>query len=623
MRASPKKDLARVFRAVGLVCLILGLIRLSVRPAGSVLIEAQPRPLVQTEYTDQLIVKLRSPTGGAQQPGMSGDHVRALSTAAGIPLADFRPMSGGAQVLKLPYRMTVAEATAIAQTLSTDPNVEYAEPDRIMRPLLTPNDPRYAEQWHYRESATETAGANLPAAWDITTGLASIVVAVIDTGIRPHADLAGRTVAGFDFISDPFIANDGGGRDADPSDPGDWDLGGECEPGSLPSDSSWHGTHVAGTIGAASNNAAGVAGVNWVSPILPVRVLGKCGGFTSDVVDGMRWAAGLPVAGVPANANPARVLNLSLGGSGSCGVTEQNAINEIVAAGNVVVVAAGNSTVDAADDSPASCDNVITVSAINRAGGRADYSNFGGRVEISAPGGAQSFLNDPNGVLSTLNTGTTVPGVDDYRFYQGTSMAAPHVAGVVSLMLSAQPLLTPSQVLQRLQATARPFPRGTGSDCTIRTIFNVSICGAGIVDAAAAVQAALNPLTADDAGSGEATVPSTGGGGGGCFIATAAFGSPLAQEVQVLREFRNRALLPNAPGRLLVAAYAQVSPPLAELIRQHSALRAVTRGVLWPLVWGARFALAAPTLALALGGSILFGGPLLLVQLRRARKGKP
>jgi serine protease len=244
--------------------------------------------------------------------------------------------------------------------------------------------------------------------------------------------------------------------------------------------SSWHGTHVAGTIGAASNNGVGVTGINWVSKILPVRVLGKCGGYTSDIIDGMRWAAGLSVTGVPANSHPARAINISLGGSGACSAEQQTAINEIVAAGTVVVVAAGNSNTDASNFNPANCNNVITVAATNRSGYRSYYTNYGSVVEISAPGGDTSS-SDSNGVLSTLNTGTQGPVADTYAYYQGTSMATPHVTGVASLVLSVKPSLTPAQVLQVLQSTARAFP--VGSTC------NTSICGAGIVDAAAAVHA--------------------------------------------------------------------------------------------------------------------------------------
>ncbi len=232
---------------------------------------------------------------------------------------------------------------------------------------------------------------------------------------------------------------------------------------------------MSGTIGAASNNGIGVSGVNWTSKILPARVLGVCGGYTSDIVDAMRWSAGIAVSGVPANANPARVESMSLGGSGACSSTFQSAVNDVVAQGTVVVVAAGNDDADAANTQPASCNNVIAVAAITQQGAKASFSNYGSKVAIAAPG-----VN----ILSTLNAGTTTPGADSYAYYSGTSMATPHVSGVASLVLSQNPSLTPAQVKALLQSSARAFPTGTGSDCT------TALCGAGIVDAAAAVKAA-------------------------------------------------------------------------------------------------------------------------------------
>jgi serine protease len=235
---------------------------------------------------------------------------------------------------------------------------------------------------------------------------------------------------------------------------------------------------VAGTIGASSNNGSGVAGINWNGLILPVRVLGRCGGVMSDIADGMRWAAGLDVPGVPANPNRAQVLNLSLGGPGPCSETESNAISAITAAGSTVVVAAGNSSSEAISFTPASCPGVITVAATDRNGSKAYYSNYGSVVEISAPGGDFSSY-DSNGILSTLNSGLQSPATDKYAFYQGTSMAAPHVAGVTSLLYSLIPALTPTQAVQILQNTVTSFP--LGSSCT------TALCGRGIVNAGSAV----------------------------------------------------------------------------------------------------------------------------------------
>ena len=417
------------------------------------------------DATDQFIVKLRDPT-----PSQVARGIREMATSSAVNLTYLRQMSGNSHVVKIPKKLKKLDAEALARLLALQPNVASVEADRRMHPQLLPNDPMYAQQWHYHEPA---GGINLPPAWDLTTGSSSIVVAVIDTGIRPHVDMAGRVLPGYDFITNVATANDGNGRDADPSDSGDYGCTG--------SSSSWHGTHVAGTIGAASNNSSGVSGINWGSKILPLRVLGVCGGYTSDIVDALRWASGISIPGVPLNTTPARVANLSLGGAnGGCSTTFQNAVNDVVARGMVVVVAAGNSNADASTFEPASCTGVVAVSATGRSGNRASYSNFGAKVAIAAPGGSGS-----NGVLSTLNAGLTTPGADSYAYYQGTSMSAPHVAGTVSLMLSANPALTPAQILQILQSSARLFPTGTGADCS------TAVCGAGIVDAGAAVAAAL------------------------------------------------------------------------------------------------------------------------------------
>ena len=428
--------------------------------AGVNLATAPPvRMAADLQDLDRFIVRFRDPAGDPRP------RLAAIGPMFGERLEHLRAMSGGAHVVRLGRRVMGVEAREIARRLRSDPRIAWVEPDHLMQPLAVPNDSLYAQQWHYFEPQ---GGIGLPAAWDITTGSSQIAIAVIDTGILPHADLAGRVAAGYDFISDASVSNDGDGRDPNAVDAGDYGCSG--------STSSWHGTHVAGTLGAASNNGSGVSGINWVSKLVPVRVLGRCGGYTSDIVDGMRWAAGIDVPGVPSNPMPVRVENLSLGGNGACSATFQSAIDDVIARGTVVVVAAGNSNADASQFQPASCNGVIAVAATTRSGGRAAYSNYGTSVTIAAPGGGGS-----DGILSTLNNGTTTAAADSYAWFQGTSMASPHVAGVVSLMLSIAPSMTPAAVLQRLRQTARAFPTGTGSDCS------TSMCGAGIVDAAASL----------------------------------------------------------------------------------------------------------------------------------------
>ena len=443
--------------------------------------------------TNQMIVRLHDNVAGRMSAPQQRSVILAAAERVSGPVEYRRDHGNGVHTLRLPRRMSEPELQEMVAQLEADPRVAHAEPDRIMRHTVVPNDAMYAAQWHYQAVAAVNYGANLPAAWDMEQGDPGIVVAVIDTGYRPHADLSGRFVPGYDFIdldydfvsstSFPATANDGDGRDADARDPGDWVSAAENASGLFAgcgvSSSSWHGTHVAGTIGAVSNNGTGVSGVNWNSKILPVRVMGKCGGYSSDTIDGIRWAAGLSVPGAPANANPARVLNLSLGGNGACSSAYQNAIDEIVAAGAVVVVAAGNSRGPAAGSSPGNCAGVITVAATARNGSRASYSNHGPEVEIAAPGGDNRV---DTRILSTWNSGTTIPMNDAYAEMQGTSMAAPHVAGIASLVLSVDPCLTPSAVNDLLRGTVTAFP--SGSTCASGD------CGTGIVNAGNAVSTA-------------------------------------------------------------------------------------------------------------------------------------
>ncbi|MFI7575431.1 S8 family peptidase [Micromonospora sp. NPDC049497] len=421
--------------------------------------------------TGEYIVKFRA---GADR----GAALRQLGGRFGINLTEVRQLATGAHVVRASGR-----TTGLLRALALRGDVEYAEPDTPMYALSTPNDPSYPQQWHYYEA---TGGINAPTAWDTAAGT-GVVVAVLDTGRTAHPDLDANTVAGYDFISTSTNSRDGNGRDANPQDEGDWNAtDGECGLGSKAKNSSWHGTHVAGTIAAVSNNGVGVAGVAPNARVQHVRVLGKCGGSTSDIADAIVWASGGSVRGIPANPTPAKVINMSLGGSGACSRTYQSAITSAVRRGATVVVSAGNSNANASGFSPASCADVVTVGALDREGNRAFYSNYGTAVDVSAPGGEVRRETDPagtkttpeNGVLSTMNAGTTTPGSASYTAYMGTSMSAPHVAGIAALMLGKRPTLTPSGVESALKANARAIP-GTCSGG----------CGAGLVDAAATVGA--------------------------------------------------------------------------------------------------------------------------------------
>ncbi len=433
--------------------------------------EFQPLRQAVEQRAKGLIVKYRdsaatadllsSTSASAPARARVAQRLEALANRHNLRLKHVRALGLGAELIDAVDASD--DFTAIANTLRKDPAVLSVEPNAVMVPLLTPNDTRYPEQWHYSES---TGGINAVPAWDRATGT-GVVVAVIDTGIVPHNDLNANVLPGYDFVSDAAAARDGNGRDSNPRDEGDWYTAGECGR-TTASNSSWHGTHVAGTVAAVTSNALGVAGVAFGAKILPVRALAKCGGTLADIADAIIWSAGGTVPGVPANPNPAKVINMSLGGSGSCGTTYQAAINTARSLGATVVVAAGNSNVDASGARPANCAGVITVAATTRTGGKASFSNFGAVVDLAAPGAS---------ILSTLNAGTTVPGAESYAFYSGTSMATPHVAGIAALLYQAKATATPDDVEAALRNSARVSPMACAG------------CGTGIADANAAITA--------------------------------------------------------------------------------------------------------------------------------------
>jgi serine protease len=352
-------------------------------------------------------------------------------------------------------------------------DVEYAEPNYIYKPLLVPDDEFYNLQWHY-------PAINLPHAWDITTGDrvggGDVIVAVVDTGVfLAHPELAGQLVSGYDFISDPANAADGDGVDNNPDDPGD---------GAQLSSSSWHGTHVAGTIAAATNNGNGVAGVAWGAKIMPLRALGTEGGSSFDVMQAVLYAAGLDNSSNTLPTQKADIINLSLGGGGSS-VAAQAAFTAARAAGVIIVAAAGNENTSQLSY-PASYDGVISVSATDFANNRAPYSNFGTEIDIAAPGGSQGVdLNNDgfgDGVLSTLVDDSSGSREPTLKFYQGTSMAAPHVAGVFALMRAVHSSITPDEIDTLLASGTITTDLGSvGRD---------DIYGHGLIDALKAVQEA-------------------------------------------------------------------------------------------------------------------------------------
>ncbi len=564
----------------------------------------KPAPAGAEPMVGQLMVKLRDATAVERVQKLGAQRVTALSKTAGLQLESVRAMSGDATVVRLPSVMPLSQAQAVIDRLAADPAIEWAAPDLPVRRLQTqvPPDQGFATlQWNLfapttdftsttvgggSKTFTPIGGANLPPAWARSVGSASVTVAVIDTGVvGSQRDLNGRVLPGYDFISataltslgapQNFVANDGDGRDPDASDPGDWVTSSEeslypnaC--GGSASSSSWHGTHMAGIIASQWGNdveaATGVirpgtrtAGIGPALRILPVRALGKCGGTSSDVIDGMRWAAGLTVPNVPTNATPANVLNLSLGGSvGACGSAYSAVVQEITARGVTIVAATGN---DGAVGvlQPANCPGVIAVTAHVINGDNADYANIGSEVAISAPGGGAptqlatnpALLPSDNAYLiwSTGLFGSTTPtstvsstdtrSGDALLGLTGTSPATPHVSAAVALMLAASPTsLTPANVRGFLAASARPHPPGTY--CATGQA-GAGLCGAGLLDVGAALTLVL-PTAPATLPAPPALVPidppppppSSGGGGGSLPLwpVLLVFALGLAREVR-------------------------------------------------------------------------------------------
>ena len=505
-------------------------------------------PAVDTRHA-RVIVKykadgalMRESALGARDPDrVAVQHAGRMSQRLGIALRDGSVVAPRTQVL---HARNVSAAALVAR-LQADPDVEYAEVDERVRFAAAPNDPRYAGnqpvnvtptagQWYLRPPTSLFVSAiDVESAWDKTSGSPAIVVAVLDTGVRPdHPDLIGKLLPGYDFVSedspgDFSSANDGNGRDADATDPGDWVTQAEVDgvfagQGCIADNSSWHGTQTAALIGAATNNNTGMASVGRNVRLLPVRVLGKCGGFMSDVIAAMYWAAGIAIptatspslGTAPANPFPAKVLNLSLGSATTtCGASYQAAVTAVNNAGASVVVSAGNDA-GLAVGQPANCNGAIGVGGLRHTGTKVGFSDVGPQIAISAPAGncVNTGPNDPclYPILTAINTGTTGPGAntysDSFNISVGTSFSAPLVAGTAALMLSVNPTLTPTQVRSTLQATVREFPTTGGEPGTqvcqpptqtpqLECYCTPTTCGAGMLDTRAAVLAVPAPAT--------------------------------------------------------------------------------------------------------------------------------
>jgi|KBSMisStaDraftv2_1062788.scaffolds.fasta_scaffold44040_2 serine protease len=510
---------------------VLAAFSLSFTTASAVPRETNPvatHPVASDAEPVRLLVKFRSASPAAmsraQARGVAtqavvettASDVQSLAQRSSLVLSHSRRITNGLHLMQVtPQGESAAAAMA---RLRADPAVESVDVDQRRYPHATmPNDPLFASQWY--EQNNQPSAIDAITAWDTTTGRTAIVIADLDTGIRPdHPDLSSKLLTGYDFITDPAVANDGDGRDADASDPGDWVTSADVATTKFKSctvgDSSWHGTRTAGILGAVANNATGIAGISWGARILPVRVLGKCGGTDSDILDGMRWAAGLHVDGVPDNGHPAQIINMSLGGTGACTSAEQIVINEVLAVGVLVVVSAGNE--GGPVDSPANCVGVAGVAGLRNVGTKVGFSSLGPEISLAAPAG--NCVNTSGGpcvypIDTTSNAGTTTPTINGYTDQLnpslGTSFSAPIVSGIAALMVSANSNLRAPQIIARLKEGSVTFPVSsdtaipnchvpTGSsdlqtsecNCTKQT------CGAGMANAPGALKAALRPIAA-------------------------------------------------------------------------------------------------------------------------------
>jgi serine protease len=497
-------------------------------------------------------IRARTQSVRIEQANTSDADAAGLAVRTGLAMAKSQQITPSMHVLFLQKTIYGHAVDATLKKLRADPAVLFADVDqRRYAHSIPPNDPLYVPtagatgQWYMNTpNSTDLSATDAVSAWAITPGSTGTVIADVDTGVRfDHPDLlragfdssqagfGGRLLPGYDFVGQDYnpktgaalgtflIANDGDGWDPDPSDPGDWissaDLMNSLFPPAScgdpnnnngPVDSSWHGTRVMGILGAITNNNVGIAGTTWNPYLLPVRALGKCGGYDSDIIAGMQWAAGLTVTGVPDNPYPADIINMSLGGAGSCTSSYLNVINTLNIMGVLVVASAGNATGPV--DVPGNCTGVLAVVGLRNVGTKVGYSSLGPEAGIAAPAGNCVNLTGPclRSIDTTTNFGKTTPGANGYTDQTnsnlGTSFSAPIVSGIAALMRAVNANLTPPLLIARIQSSASPFPPNTGNlpvcpatdPSSGQCSCVVGQCGAGMVNALSAVNAAFNPI---------------------------------------------------------------------------------------------------------------------------------
>ncbi len=524
--------------------------------------------------------------------------VASLAQRSHLSMSGSRQLTPSMHVVYLTKRLYGSDVAAALAALRADPAVKFADIDQRRYPHAVPDDPLFmastnaSGQWYMMTPDTSTATSDAAAtdavsAWALTQGSTGTVIADVDTGVRfEHPDLqragfGGRLLPGYDFISEDenpttgaalgtyLIANDGDGWDPDPSDPGDWiDSADQANTTLFPAktcpiaDSSWHGTRVMGILGALTNNGVGIAGMTWNPYLLPVRALGKCGGYDSDIITGMQWAAGMSVTGVPDNPFPADIINLSLGGSGECPSDYADVVATLSDAGVMLVASAGNQSGPV--DAPANCSGVLAVAGLRNVGTKVGYSSLGSQIGIAAPAGNCVNSSGPclKSIDTTSNTGTTVPEDSTYTNQinpnLGTSFSAPIVTGITALMLAVNGNLTPAQITARIKSSATAFPQPAGlpvcpavaagsGECACPN--DGTQCGAGMVNARNAVASAQRPIAAIAVtpAAGTATLDA-GGSTAACGRTIGAYAWQAGPGVSIAGSLNSRSIMVSPSG---------------------------------------------------------------------------
>lgn len=476
----------------------LGLIiGLSLLPISQTALAQTPfADIAATVRTDRFILKIKDAVELGAKPTLrrlekESEILSEVLQANRSEAIWLRAGTLGTHVFKWSDTVRPSDRESLLNRLRSDPRVEFAEVDLAINGMALPNDVNFGSQWAL-QSTSNRAGARFDKAWDLVKGSSSVIVAVVDTGVRYDTpELSGRLLAGYDFISDALTAGDGDGRDSDPSDMGDWvsqtDKSSSTFSDCAVSNSTWHGTFIAGQIAGVTQNLEGISAGDWNAKILPVRVSGKCRAYASDMYDGMLWSAGVEVPGVPVNPNPASIINVSLGAAVTCSSLAQSVVNRIKATGALLISSGGNGGGDSY--LPANCAGVLSVGAVDRDGTRAFYSAIGPSVDIAAPGGYY------NGLLGVGNSGEQGPESPRTVSKTGTSFASPLVAAAAALVKAVNPALNADQIEGILVSTVQPFMKVTGQKCApgqgkAVCDCSVGVCGAGMLDAYAAVRAA-------------------------------------------------------------------------------------------------------------------------------------